>query len=141
LGLPDRDYYFKDDDKSKTIRDEYVKHVAKMFELSGTDPARAAAAASVVMEMETRLAKVSLSAEEQRDPEAIYHMMTAAERKALTPHFDWDRYLKAVGLGGLDRINVTVPPFFQEFDRMVGDVSAEKWRTYLRWRVINAMAN
>ncbi len=141
LGLPDRDYYFKDDERSKTIRDEYVKHVAKMLEIAGYDAKRAAAGAQTVMELETRLAKVSLSAEELRNPEAIYHMMGAAERKALTPHFDWERFLTSIGLGKLDRLNVAVPAYFQELDRMLGDVPADRWRVYLRWRVVNATAN
>jgi putative endopeptidase len=141
LGLPDRDYYLKDDDASKKIRDAYVAHVAKMLELGGVEPAKTAAGAGTVMAFETRLAKASLSAEEQRNPEAIYHMMTADERRALTPHFDWNGYLAAVGLAGDVKINVAEPAFFQEVDRMLVEVPAEQWRVYLRWRVLNAMAN
>jgi predicted metalloendopeptidase len=63
LGLPDRDYYTKDDDKSKATREEYVRHVARMFELLGDTPEASAASARTVMGIETRLAEISVTRE------------------------------------------------------------------------------
>src|SRR6185503_7748596 len=94
ISLPDRDYYLKDDEKSKMIREEYVKHLTKMFELMGEDAPRAATDARIVIEIETRLAGASLTRIELRNPNNSYHIMTAEERKALMPGFDWDSYLQ-----------------------------------------------
>src|SRR6476646_7454286 len=98
LGLPDRDYYTKTDDKSKATRDSYVKHVAKMFELLGDDSAKAATEAQTVMALETSLAQASMTRVELRDPERIYHRMTVAQVSALAPGFDWPAYLSSMGV-------------------------------------------
>ena len=114
LGLPDRDYYTKDDEKSKQTRDEYLKHVAKMFELMGDDAAQAAANAQTVMSIETRLAKASLTKVERRDPQNVYHRMSVAEVKKLAPDYPWDGYLRGAGLTLQGDSNVATPEFFKE---------------------------
>jgi putative endopeptidase len=141
LGLPDRDYYFNEDARSKAIRESYVKHVARTFELMGEDSGKAAAHAKVVMDIETRLAGASLTGVELRDPSNSYHPMTAAERKALTPNLDWERYLSNLGLKGLPRINVAHPKFFAEVNLMLSDVPVESWKAYMRWRLVNDVAS
>ncbi|HSO75850.1 MAG TPA: M13 family metallopeptidase N-terminal domain-containing protein, partial [Blastocatellia bacterium] len=98
LGLPDRDYYINEDDKSKEIRKQYVEHVAKMFELLGDKPPQAAGRAATVMNMETRLAKASMTLVQQRAPAAIYHKMTLTEVSALTPGYSWNRYFTGLGI-------------------------------------------
>jgi putative endopeptidase len=98
LGLPDRDYYTKTDDKSKATRDAYVKHVAKMFELLGDDPTKAAAEAQTVLTLETKLAEASLTRVEMRDPERIYHRMTVPQLKELAPAYDWPGYMQKLGV-------------------------------------------
>jgi putative endopeptidase len=137
ISMPDRDYYLKDDEKSKAIRDEYVKHVAKTFELMGEAAPKAAADARTVMDVETRLAQGSLTRIELRNPAASYHMMTADERKALMPNLDWDRYLADAGLPGIGAINVAHPKFFTAVNAMLADVPVENWKTYLRWRLLD----
>src|SRR6266496_1635648 len=92
LGLPDRDYYFKDDPKSVELRKAYVAHVAKMFELLGEKPADAAAQAATVMRIETALAKTQMTRVERRDPQKLYHKMTMAELEKLAPEFQWSAY-------------------------------------------------
>ena len=94
LGLPDRDYYFKDDQKSVELRKKYVEHVAKMFALLGDDQAKAAAEAKVVMEIETGLAKGALDQTTRRDPQKIYHKLSDRELAALSPAFNWDTYFR-----------------------------------------------
>ena len=89
LGLPDRDYYTKDDAKSKEIRARYLQHVQKMFELLGDSPATAKKEADTVMRIETGLAKASLTRVDRRDPYKVKHKMKAAELNALAPNFDW----------------------------------------------------
>lgn len=140
LGLPDRDYYAKDDEKSKTLRTQYLAHVARMFELLGDAPKAAQAAAQQVLDIETALANASLTRVERRDPHAIFHKLDAKGLQALTPHFDWPAYLGAVGLSGVDTFNVTQPAFYQALDKHWQDASLNAIKTYLRWHVAHANA-
>ena len=140
LGMPDRDYYTRPDEKSKQQRDEYVKHVAKMFELMGDDPTKAAAEAQVVVELETKLAQASQTKVERRDPQAVYHRMPQAELKTLAPNFPWEDYFSAVGLAGKGDVNVTAPNFFKEINARVASEPMANWKTYFRWHLINSAA-
>jgi len=140
LSLPDRDYYLKDDDKSKTLRAQYQAHVQKMFELHGDSPAQAATEAQRVMEVETGLAKASLTRVERRDPHKLFHKMGRKDLQALTPHFDWDSYLAAMGVPDVQTINVTEPAFYQAVDARIADTDLAALKSYLRWHVLHAMA-
>ncbi len=141
LGLPDRDYYTKEDDASKELRSTYVAHVGRMFELLGDTPETAAANAATVMSIETRLASASMTLVDQRDPNAIYHKMTRAELEKAAPGFDWQRYLTSLGLSPSEReLLVRQPAFFAELGRMAKDVPAAQWRTYLRWHLAHETA-
>jgi putative endopeptidase len=140
LGLPDRDYYLKTDAKSVETRAKYLAHVAKMFELLGDPPAVAQAGAQTVMEIETALAKSSLTRVERRDPYKLFHKMTRAQLAALTPAFDWNSYLAASGAGGLSEFNVTEPAFFKEVETQLASRSLGDWKTYLRWHLVHSEA-
>ena len=141
LGLPDRDLYTKDDERSRRTRDEYVAHVARTFQLLGDDADRATAAARTVMSIETRLAENSVSRVQLRNPEARYNPMTKAQLIELTPHFDWGNYFRGIGLPEVARINVGQPAFFRAADKMLVEVPVEDWKTYLRWHLANAASN
>lgn len=140
LGLPDRDYYTKTDERSKMIRDEYVKHVAKMFELMGDDATKAAAEAQTILGLETRMATASLTRVERRDPEKLYHRMTMVQMKDVAPGFDWPTYFKNVGLKQNTDVNVATPKFFEEVGKLLAETSMPDWQTYMRWHLINASA-
>jgi len=140
LGLPDRDYYTKDDAKSQQTRDEYQKHVARMFELLGDTSDRAAAEAKTVLNIETKLAENSTTRVQRRDPEANYHPMNRTELSALTPHFDWRNYFDGVGLPTIDKINVGQPDFFKAADKFLTSISLDDWKSYLRWHLLNSTA-
>lgn len=140
LGLPDRDYYVKDDAKSQETRARYLVHVQKMFELLG-DPAGAAKAeAATVMEIETALAKSSLTRVEKRDPHNLFHKFTRAQLMALTPSFRWAGYLAAIGLPSLTEFNVTEPAFFKQLDAQLKTRSVSDWKVYLRWHLAHEKA-
>jgi putative endopeptidase len=94
LGLPDRDYYTKPEAKSEEIRQKYLLHVQKMLELLGDSPDAAKREAATIMQIETALAKASLTRVEQRDPHNLFHKMDRKQLQALTPDFDWNTYLK-----------------------------------------------
>jgi endothelin-converting enzyme/putative endopeptidase len=140
LGLPERDYYFKDDPKSVELRQDYVSHVQRMFELLGEKPQKAAADAATVMNIETALAKASLTVVQRRDPNNLYHKMSRAELASLNPTFDWSRYLRATEAPAIDSLNVDVPDFFKAFEAQLKAVSLDQWKTYLRWHLVHDAA-
>jgi putative endopeptidase len=140
LGMPDRDYYFRDDEKSKQLRTDYEQHVAKMLALAGDAPDKAADEAKTVMTIETALAKASRTRVELRDPEKNYHPMPLAEMKALTPDWPWENYLQEVGSLPVEQVNIRQPEFFKAMNEELASVSLPDWKIYLRWHVIHANA-
>jgi endothelin-converting enzyme/putative endopeptidase len=140
LGLPDRDYYTKSDAKSQEIRQKYVQHVEKMFQLLGDSPAASAANAKTAMEIETALAKASLTRVEQRDPYKLYHKLSPAQFQALTPSFKWSTYFSISGAPEISAVNVTEPEFFKEFQTLLKTRSLADWKTYLRWHLAHSEA-
>jgi putative endopeptidase len=140
IGLPDRDYYTKDDERSKGIREKYVAHVAAMFELIGESKEKAAADAKTVMKIETDLAKASLTRVERRDPYNLYHKMSVDQVAALTPSFDWKTYLADTGLSSVKTINVAEPKFLGALETEIKTVPLSDWKTYLRWHAAHARA-
>ena len=138
LGLPDRDYYLKTDAKSAELRKAYVAHLQKMFELLGDKPA--AAEAQTVLRIETALAKGSLTRVERRDPQKLYHKMTARQLGALSPTFEWKTYFAKVGLPSLESLNVETPEFFKTLNTELKKENLASWKVYLRWHLVNANA-
>jgi putative endopeptidase len=140
LGMPDRDYYTKDDADSKVLREKYVAHVAKMFELMGDKAEIAKAHAAVVMALETTLAKASKTRVELRDPESNYHKMDGVELIKQAPGFAWQSYFHAVGLKDTKGLIVGQPEFMKAFAKLAGEATLDQWKTYLRWHLIRANA-
>ena len=138
LGLPDKDYYFKTDAKSVELREKYEKHVAKMFELYGESPAKAAADAKTVMKVETDLAKSSLDRTEQRDPTKVYHKLTTAQLQELSPAFAWNQYFTTIQTPAFDSLNVAVPEFMKAMNQVVAANDLETVKTYLSWQTLHA---
>jgi putative endopeptidase len=141
LGLPDRDYYVKTDAKSVETRQKYVEHVQKMLELLGESADQAKAHAQTIMEIETALAKASLTRVEQRDPHKLFHKMTPAQLQALTPSFKWGDYFTAAQVGNLAVINVSEPAFYKELESLLKSHSVEDWKAYLRWQLVHSKAS
>jgi endothelin-converting enzyme/putative endopeptidase len=135
LGLPERDYYFRDDARTKDIRAQYETHVAKTLELMGEPLAQAAADAKTVLKVETELAGASMTNVELRDPQKVYHRLDLAGLEQLAPDLAWDDYLAKIGFPGITAINVAQPDFFKELEAMVKIVKAAEWRPYLRWQL------
>jgi len=140
LGLPDRDYYLKDDAKSQELRAKYVAHVQKMLELAGEATPAAATDAQSVMRIETALAKGSMTRVERRDPKATYHRMSRQELQALSPAFPWDRYFGAYGLSGVKSLNVASPDFVKAMNAMIASEEPAALQAYLRWHLVHAQA-
>ncbi len=140
LSLPDKDYYFKTDAKSVELRAQFEKHVAKMFELYGEPPAKAAADAKTVMKVETDLAKSSLDRTEQRDPTKVYHKMSTADLQQLSPTFVWSQYFTGIDAPKFDSLNVAVPDFVKAMNQVIADNDLETAKTYLRWQTLHSAA-
>ena len=140
LSLPNKDYYTKDDPKSKETREKFVQHVTNMFKLLGDDDAKAAANAQTVMAIQTRLAKASKAPVELRDPNMNYNKLTVAELQNLTPNFNWTSYFAERKSPALTDVNVGQPEFFREVNKMLTEVQIEDWKTYMRWHLISAAA-
>jgi putative endopeptidase len=140
LGLPDRDYYLKDDPKYATIRKAYEAHVARMFVLLGDGRSRATSAAHEVMALETRLAGATMPVEQRRDPHAIFHMTDLAGLAKAAPSIAWPQFLAAVGAPPLERINLAMPDFFAAASREIDSTPMPVWRDYLRWHLVHEYA-
>jgi putative endopeptidase len=140
LGLPDRDYYTKDDAKSQELRKQYVAHVQKMFELLGDKPETAAAEAQTVMRIETAMAKGQMTRVERRDPKALDHKMTSADLEKIAPEFRWKTYFTKVGMPSLPSLNVASPEYFKTLNEEIAKESLSDWKIYLRWHLVHADA-
>ena len=138
LGLPDRDYYLKDDAKSKETRDRYVQHVQRIFELAGDNSASAKANADTVMRLETLLAKASLTRVDRRNPYNLKHKMKLADLNQLAPNLDWSAYYREANYPQIEILNVSTPEFFKEISSLLASEPVANWKTYLRFHVVNS---
>ena len=139
IGLPERDYYLKVDDKSKEVRQKYLEHVANLFALAGASESEAKKNAEVVLGIETRLAKNMLSKEDSRNPYNLYYPKRVTDLKDVAPSIEWEDYLKALDLD-LDTVIVMEPAFLKEVDRILQDTNIEKIKTYLRAGLLRTAA-
>lgn len=140
LGLPDRDYYTRDDERSVELRREYQAHVARMLGLLGEPAGPAGQAAAAIVALETELARASLRRADRRDPARVYHRLERAGLVKQAPHFDWPAYLAALGVPEVQQINVAVPGFFAALDEVVKAARLPELRAYLRWQLVHAAA-
>jgi len=140
IGLPNRDYYFRTDQRTTNIRNEYVKHVAKMLTLLGEEPASADKSSQSIMELETRLAKASRKLEDLRDPYRNYNKMSVSQLDRLTPDLDWKSLLPAMSISKIDSVVVGQPEFYKEVQQELKTVPMDEWKEYLRWNLVNRFA-
>ena len=138
LGLPDRDYYFKDDERSVELREAYVAHIEKMFELAGfDDPAGSAAR---IMALETALAEYHWTKVENRDSEARYNKFATDELGTLGGGVNWPLYLEEAGIDSEKDIIINQPSFIEGFNRIFAATSLDDWKTFMRWNLLNSFA-
>lgn len=140
LGMPDRDYYMKDDQKSKDIQAAYRVHLHKMFVLTGNDEVTAKANSELVYGFEKRLAAASMTLLEQRDPHKIYHKMNLEGIQGISPEYNWKGHFQSIGLQNPGEFIVGQPAFVAEMGKMIKDVSVDDWKVYLKWQVVNSLA-
>ena len=140
LGLPDRDYYLKKDEKSLELLRAYEWHVVRSLGLAGDDPRSAAEQAAAVLRVETRLAELSMDRVSRRDPANTYHKLKRAELAAFSPGFDWDRYFADAGPSGWTELNAASKGYLAGFGKALGELPLPELRAYLRWRTLAAAA-
>ena len=140
LGLGQRSYYFDTDTDTKKIRDEYVKHVAKIFQLSGVNQEVSNANSTLIMKMETELAKSSRKLEELRDPIKNYNKMTIAQLNGLTPNIDWKAMFTNLNIKNADSVIVGQPEFYKGLNASLKNYSIDQWKVYLKWDLLNTYA-
>lgn len=133
LGLPDRDYYLKDDERSVALRTKYAEHVVRVFQLLGDTPAAAVANAQAVLRIETGLATGQMSRVERRNPDSTYHRLPRAKLKELAPSWPWDAYFKQMGIPQIADLNIAAPGYFSALERQLTSVPLTDWKAYLRW--------
>jgi putative endopeptidase len=140
IGLPDRDYYTKDDPKSKETRERYLQHVQKIFELLGDKPAVAKENADVVMRIETALATASLTRVERRDPYKRKNKIKLADLEQMVPSFDWAAYYRTLKAPQFEIVNAAPPTFFKELEAELKKEPIANLRNYLRFHLANGYA-
>jgi len=140
LGLPDRDYYLRDEPRFKDVREKYRAYIHQMLMAAGSSDGEATQAVTAVLAIETALARARLSRVELRDPKAIDHPMSFAELQALAPHFDWAAAFRTLGVPTTGRLNVGQPKLVQAFDGLLVATPLGDWRAYLRWRLLDSSA-
>lgn len=140
LGLPDRDYYFKTEERYVKIREAYQQYIQNILVQSGMSEADAKKGATDIFNLELKLAQSSLSRVEMRDPDKMYNKYSFSGFSAVTPGMDWNSIFSQLGVKGEDSLIVTTPTFFTETGKLLTGTPVDVWKTYLRFHVTNDMA-
>ncbi len=138
IGLPDREYYFLQDDKSKEIREKYVSHIEKMLTLGGVQ--NAAVLAPQIMTLETTIASKHMKKELTRDMSKLYNMYAVKDLKQLMPDFDWTAMLKSAGVANEKTIDVTQVDYVKALNGIIKATPLDTWKNYLKWGAIHGSA-
>ena len=140
INLGEKEYYLDNDSVTTNIRDKYKQHIVNVFRLAGFDDATARQKMEAVMEIETSIAKVSLSATEQRDPAANYHKMSLDELKKEIPGIDWDAFLNGIGVKGVTELSVSQVEPIKEVEKIINSLPVENQIAYMQWNLIDRAA-
>lgn len=141
LGMPDRDYYLKDDPESKRVRAAYIKHLEAISALMGKTTADAKKDCKTIMRIETAIAKISMPKEDLRDVDKTYHKMRVTALARLTRNIDWHSFFRVVGVSMIREVIVMQPKFLKSIDMMLAKEPIEDWKTYLTWHLVGGAAS
>jgi len=140
LGLPDRDYYIKDDPKSQETREKYQVHITNMLKLLGDDDATAQKETQTIMAIETKLAQAEFDRVKMRNPENRDHKMAITQLATLAPNFEFPRFFASTGAPSFTDVNVAPPDFFKQVNGVIDSVPIDDWKAYLRWHAVHSVA-
>jgi putative endopeptidase len=139
LGMPDRDYYLKDDSKLKEVRAKYAAHIGKMLDMA--HDARAEADAAAIIDLETALARLQWTRVENRDPVKAYNKTAIGDLPKLMPGYDWQGYLRGSGIDGrAGSVIISQPSYFSGLDQLVAATPLPVWKIYFKWHLLSAAA-
>ena len=141
LGLPDRDYYTREDARSVEIREKYLKHVARMLQFTGVSAEESENQAARIMKLETQLAEASMTNVERRDTESQYNKYAISDLSRLVPSFSWNKYLADMEIEGIDSIIVRQPKYMEACEAIFSNTAMSEIKEYLVWGAINNNAN
>ncbi|GLS82989.1 M13 family metallopeptidase [Paraferrimonas haliotis] len=139
LGLPDREYYFNEDETSVEVRAAYLDHLKSILSIIGVSDARASA--EKVFALEKQLAGEHMKKEKTRDMVALYNRMTLSQLSEAMPNFDWNGYLEEAGIAGIEYLVVPQVDYSKALDKIITDVPLSTWKDYLKWRYVAAHRN
>jgi putative endopeptidase len=137
LGLPEREYYFKNDSATKNIRDEYLKYITTMLSMAGEDTAVARMEASNILALETKLAQASRKLEDLRDPYTNYNKIAISELNKMNASIDWNNFLSVTGVKSIDSVIVGQPEYFKALDNVLKSSPLTDWKAYVKFNVIS----
>jgi putative endopeptidase len=134
LGLPNRDYYLKTDERVTEIRKKYIEYIQQTLNKIGVTDAEKAA--QQVFNLEKELATASRSLENLRDPYKNYNPKTTDEFQKITPSFGWTKFFTNVGITKVDTIVVGQPEFFTATEKLLKFTPLSVWKNYLNWQLV-----
>lgn len=138
LGLPDREFYLKEDENSVELRKSYVKHIENMLALAKIPEPKKSA--NTILKLETKIAKAHWTRVDRRNRDLTYNPYSRDKLHELSPAIDWDAFLNEAGLGDLENTIIRVPSFFKEFNTLFSLTSIDTWKVYLKWNLLAAYA-
>ena len=140
LGMPGRDYYLDSDAETKAIREKYVTLIETLLKMDGVSAAAATQDAATILRVETAMARAQMDNITRRDPNKVNNRYTLAQLQALTPAFDWESYLGALGAPAVPLYEVSAPEFFRAMNRLLVSEDLATWKLYLRWQLLHSAA-
>ncbi|MEO6489105.1 MAG: M13 family metallopeptidase [Ferruginibacter sp.] len=140
LGLPEREYYFKDDSSTQNIRNEYLKHISKILVMSGEDTAVASTVAKNILKLETDLARSSRKIEDLRDPYKNYNKMAISDLSKMAANINWPDYMSSMGVRSVDSVIVGQPEFYTALNKALTVTPIADWKQYVKYNLLNDMA-
>jgi predicted metalloendopeptidase len=138
LSLPDRDYYLKDNERFNNIKNEFLAHMEKMFELASIADGKKKA--EKILEIETKIAEQHWTRVDNRDPDKTYNKVALANMNQMMPDWDWQIYSLELGIADEDSLRIYQPSYLQALNDVFKSESLEDWKTYYTWRVLTNAA-
>ncbi len=140
LGLPDREYYFKNDSSTINIRNKYIEYISHLLTMSGENASKAVNAAKNILQLETKLATVSRKIEDLRDPYKNYNKMAVSDLGKMTGNINWSSYLIEIGVKKADSVIVGQPEFFTSLNKILTSTPISDWKNYVKFNLISDLA-
>ena len=139
-GLPDRDYYVKDDEDSKEKRQKYIAHITRMFQYLGDSEADANEQANQILAFETRLEEAKMDKVDRRNPDNRYNPRSIEDVQKMVPAVNWKNFLSGIGVKKLDTVIIGDLGYFNRLQEVLADGNVSDWKTYLKWDAFNGAA-